>query len=255
MIALVGPSGAGKTTLMALLQRFFDPTAGTIRVDGSDLKRLRQKSVRRQIGVVLQDALLFNETVHESIAYGRPEATREEVVQAAVAANAHEFILRLEMGYDTLVGERGSRLSVGERQRIAIARALLKRPPILILDEATSALDAELEAKVQEALERLINGRTTFVIAHRLATVVNADRILVLDGGRIVESGTHDQLLERDGYYASLVERQVRGLIGVDRRSGEDRRQGEDRRVEKVLQAVSGGAGRVRMPAGQPGRP
>jgi ATP-binding cassette, subfamily B, bacterial len=230
MIALVGPSGAGKTTLMALLQRFHDPARGAVLVDGSDLRRLRQKSVRRQIGVVGQDALLFNESVRENIAYGRPEANLEEIVHAATAANAHDFILRMDKGYDTPVGERGCRLSVGERQRIAIARALLKQPPILILDEATSALDAELEAKVQEALERLIQGRTTFVIAHRLSTVVNADRILVLKDGRILESGTHEELLEHNGYYTTLVERQVRGLIGVEFRSGEDRRVGRERR-------------------------
>jgi ATP-binding cassette, subfamily B, bacterial len=233
MIALVGPSGAGKTTLMALLQRFHDPVRGAVRLDGVDLRRLRQNSVRRQIGVVGQDALLFNESVRENIAYGKPDASLEEVVLAAQAANAHDFILRMDKGYDATVGERGCRLSVGERQRIAIARALLKQPPILILDEATSALDAELEAKVQEALERLIRGRTTFVIAHRLSTVVNADRILVLKEGRILESGTHEGLMEYGGYYSMLVERQIQGLIGVDRRSGKDRRAGLDRLREK----------------------
>ncbi len=230
MIAIVGPSGSGKTTLMALLQRFYDPTAGSIRLDGMDLRSLKQTSVRRQIGVVLQDALLFNETVRDNIAYGRPKATPAEVEAAARAANAHEFIMRLEKGYDTPVGERGSRLSVGERQRIAIARALLKDPPILILDEATSALDVELEAKVQEAVEALIRGRTTFVIAHRLSTVVNADRIVALRGGRIVESGSHAELLEAGGYYASLVEKQTHRYRGPERRQ-RDRRQ-QDRRGE-----------------------
>ncbi len=214
MVAIVGPSGAGKSTLMALLQRFYDPTRGAIRIDGRDLRELRQMSLRRQIGVVLQDALLFNEPVRDNIAYGRPEATRPEIEAAAKAANAHEFILALEKGYDTEVGERGSRFSGGERQRIAIARALLKDPPILILDEATSALDVELEAQVQEAIERLIRGRTTFVIAHRLSTVVNADRIVVLKGGRIIESGRHRELVAAGGYYASLIERQAHVYSG-----------------------------------------
>lgn len=212
-IALVGPSGAGKTTLMALLQRFYDPTEGAVRVDGRDVKKLKQISLRRSIGVVLQDALLFNESVRENIAYGRPGAPLEDVIAAAKAANAHDFISQLPNGYDTLVGERGNRISAGERQRIAIARSLLKDPAILILDEPTSALDAESEALVQEALTRLMKGRTSFVIAHRLSTVVDADRILVLRNGRIVEEGTHTQLLQHGGYYASLVQRQTRGLL------------------------------------------
>lgn len=213
LIALVGPSGAGKSTLISLLQRLHDPVAGRVLVDGMDLRRLRQHALRRQIGVVMQDALLFNDTIAKNIAYGRPDASRAEIEAAARAANAHEFIMRLPDGYDTVVGERGGLLSGGERQRIAIARALLKDPPILILDEATSALDAESEALVQEALSRLVRGRTTFVIAHRLATVVGADRILVLKDGRIVESGTHLELLARGGYYASLVDKQTRGLM------------------------------------------
>ncbi|MBE0599450.1 MAG: ABC transporter ATP-binding protein [Desulfuromonadales bacterium] len=234
MIAIVGPSGAGKSTLMALLQRFYDPTSGVIRLDGIDLRRYKQKSVRRQIGVVLQDALLFNESLRDNIAYGRPEARQEEIEAAARAANAHDFIMAMENGYETPVGERGGRLSGGERQRIAIARALLKDPPILILDEATSALDVELEAQVQDALERLIRGRTTFVIAHRLSTVVNADRILVLKDGRILEAGGHDELVAAGGYYASLVQRQGRVYTGPERREAErrhrERTEGDRRR-------------------------
>ncbi|HVG63857.1 MAG TPA: ABC transporter ATP-binding protein [Hyalangium sp.] len=214
-IALVGPSGAGKSTLMALLCRFYDPLSGAVRIDGRDIRGLKQMSLRRNIGVVLQESLLFNESVRANIAYGRPEATQEQIEEAAKAAHAHEFIMRLPQGYDTFVGERGSRLSMGERQRIAIARSLLKNPPILILDEPTSALDAESEALVQEALGRLMKGRTTFAIAHRLSTVVDADRILVLKGGHIVEEGGHARLMALDGYYASLVRRQTRGLLPV----------------------------------------
>ncbi len=213
VVALVGPSGAGKSTLAALLQRLYDPSSGEIRIDGVDIRQIEQRSLRRHIGVVLQDAVLFNDTVLNNIAYGRPGASRAEIEAAAKAANAHEFIERLPDGYDTVVGERGGLLSGGERQRIAIARALLKDPPILVLDEATSALDAESEALVQEALARLVRGRTTLVIAHRLSTVIDADRIVVLNSGRIVESGMHAELLAQGGYYASLVRRQTRGLL------------------------------------------
>jgi ATP-binding cassette subfamily B protein len=218
-VALVGPSGAGKTTLLALLMRFYDPQEGVVRLDGHDVRDLKQRSLRRNIGVVLQDPLLFNDTVRNNIAYGRPEASMAQIENAARQANAHEFISHLPDKYETLVGERGSRLSVGERQRITIARALIKNPAILMLDEATSALDAETEALVQEALERLMHGRTTLVIAHRLATVVHANRIIALKNGKLVEEGTHSDLLRRGGYYAELVHKQTRGLI---RNEGED---------------------------------
>jgi ATP-binding cassette subfamily B protein len=198
---------------MALMMRFYDPLEGTIRLDGQDLRTLKQSSIRRNIGVVLQDPLLFNDTVRANIAYGRPDATLADIEAAARAAYAHDLVMRLPEGYDSRVGERGGLLSVGERQRLTIARALLKDPRILILDEATSALDAESEEAVQSALERLMRGRTTFIIAHRLSTVVNADRILVLKQGRIIEMGPHADLVRLGGYYASLVHRQHRGLI------------------------------------------
>ncbi len=215
-VAIVGPSGSGKPTMMALLMRFYDPQEGRIKIDGRNLRTIKQSSLRRNIGVVLQDPLLFNETVRANIAYGRPEATQADIEAVAKAAYAHEFIQRLPEGYDTLVGERGGLLSVGERQRVTIARALLKNPPVLILDEATSSLDAESEEAVQTALEALMKDRTTFVIAHRLSTVVNADRIIVLKEGRIIESGKHAALVRQGGYYASLVRRQSRGLIAND---------------------------------------
>ena len=214
-VALVGPSGTGKSTLTALVQRFYDPVNGSISIDGHDIRNLKQQSIRQNIGVVLQDALLFNESIRDNIAYGKPDASFKEIEAAARAANAHEFIGKLEKGYDTMAGERGGSLSVGERQRIAIARAILKNPPILILDEATSAMDVELEAKVQEALERLMVGRTSIVIAHRLSTIVKADRIVVLKDGKILEMGSHQALMASNGYYASLVDKQVRGLLAA----------------------------------------
>ncbi len=213
MIALVGPSGGGKTTLMSLLQRLHDPERGSIRIDDVDIRQFTQQSLRQQIGVVMQDALLFDDTVGANIAYGRPTAPPHEIEAAARAANAHDFIEQLPRGYDTFVGERGNLLSTGQRQRIAIARALLKDPPILILDEATSALDAEAEALVQEALERLLVGRTSFVVAHRLSTIVRADRIVLLRDGRIAESGTHHELVRGGGHYARMVALQTRGLV------------------------------------------
>lgn len=218
MLAIVGPSGSGKTTLMALLQRLYDPWTGQVSMDGHDLRRVRQKELRANIGVVLQEALLFQDSVRNNIAYGRPSASFEEVVAAAEAASADAFVRKLPGGYEANVGERGAQLSVGQRQRIAIARALLKDPPVLVLDEPTAALDVESEAAVQDALERLMSGRTTFIIAHRLSTVVNADRIVVLADGRIVEQGSHTELVARGGYYASMVELQVGGLLREDRR-------------------------------------
>jgi subfamily B ATP-binding cassette protein MsbA len=204
MVAVVGPSGSGKTTLLELLPRLRDPTAGEIRLDGVPLTRLTRDSVRALMGVVAQDAIVLNDTVRANIAYARPDATADAVERAAAAANALEFIRRLPAGFDTVLGERGARLSGGQRQRIAIARALLRDPPLLILDEATSALDPESERLVREAIDRLMADRTVLVVAHRLATVLNADEILVLDRGRIVERGAHAQLLARSGLYRRL---------------------------------------------------
>jgi len=204
VLALVGPSGAGKTTLANLIPRFFDPTAGRVLIDGHDLRRVQVYSLRAQIGIVPQETLLFGGSVRENIQYGRLEAGEEEIVAAAQSANAHDFILQLPNGYDTLVGERGVKLSGGQRQRVAIARAILKNPRVLLLDEATSSLDSESEGLVQEALERLMQGRTSIVIAHRLSTIQNADRIAVLEDGRLVELGSHAELLELDGLYAHL---------------------------------------------------
>jgi ATP-binding cassette, subfamily B, bacterial MsbA len=212
VVAIVGSSGAGKTTLVNLIPRFFDVTAGAIKLDGHDIRDITLASLRAQIGVVTQETILFNDTVRNNVAYGQPHVTEEAVVEAAKAALAHDFILRLPEGYNTIIGEKGLRLSGGERQRIAIARALLKNAPILILDEATSALDTESEALVQGALQNLISGRTVFVIAHRLTTVRHADRIVVLEGGHITDSGTHEDLLTRLGTYRKLYELQFMEL-------------------------------------------
>ena len=204
IVALVGPSGAGKSTVANLLPRFYDVTGGSLTIDGTDVRDVTFQSLRQQIGLVPQETMLFNATIRENILYGRLDATDDEIVRAAKAANAHEFISRLPDGYDTIVGDRGNALSGGQRQRIAIARAILKDPRILILDEATSALDTESEKIVQAALERLMQGRTSVVIAHRLSTVRDADKIVVIDHGRIVEEGTHAELLARGGLYAHL---------------------------------------------------
>jgi ATP-binding cassette subfamily B protein len=208
MIGLAGHSGAGKSTLINLICRFYDVSNGSIRIDGHDIRDVELKSLRDQIGVVLQDPFLFNGTVGDNIAYGKPEANLDEIVAAARAAHAHDFLMNLPHGYDTIVGERGTRLSGGERQRVSIARAILRDPRILILDEATSSVDTETEVKIQEALERLIRGRTTFAIAHRLSTLRHANRLLILDKGEIAEIGTHDELIEADGVYARLVRMQ-----------------------------------------------
>lgn len=210
VVALVGPSGAGKTTLVNLIPRFWDVTGGILRVDGRDVRDYALADLRAQVGLVPQETLLFSGSIRENILYGRPGARPDEVEAAARAANAHEFISAFPHGYETVVGERGVKLSGGQRQRVAIARAILKDPRILILDEATSALDNESEALVQAALERLMQGRTTFVIAHRLSTIRNADRILVMDAGRVTEDGTHAQLLAAGGLYRDLYELQFR---------------------------------------------
>jgi ATP-binding cassette subfamily B protein len=208
VVALVGPSGAGKSTVAALVARLYDPTGGAIRLDGHDLRELDPRWLRRQVGAVSQEPVLFSGTIADNIRYGRPGASDAEVEAAARAANAHEFVARFPQGYATEVGERGVQLSGGQKQRVAIARAVLKDPRVLVLDEATSALDAESEHLVHEALERLMEGRATLVIAHRLSTVMGADRVVVLEGGRVVQSGSHGELVEADGLYRRLVERQ-----------------------------------------------
>ncbi len=208
VVALVGPSGAGKTTLLDLLARFFEVTEGSISVDGTDIRDFSLRGLRSSMGIVSQETILFHDTIRANIAYGSPEASQEEVERAAKAAYAHDFIQQFPQGYDTVVGERGTELSGGQRQRLAIARAILRNPPILVFDEATSSLDTEAERQVQRAIERLLEGRTVFVIAHRLSTVQRAEQILVLDQGRIVEKGTHQTLLSAEGLYHRLYELQ-----------------------------------------------
>lgn len=208
IIALVGPSGAGKSTLVNLIYRFYDVSGGAITIDGVDVRRVKLASLRKHMGMVLQEPLLFSGTVKQNLMYARDEVTEEEIIQAAIAANAHDFISQLPAGYDTEIGEKGIKLSVGQKQRIALAMAILKNPKILILDEATSSLDSESEQLIQQALDKLYDNRTTFVIAHRLSTIVNADRIMVIDNGQIIAQGKHDDLIKEGGLYRKFYEAQ-----------------------------------------------
>ncbi|HMS66344.1 MAG TPA: ABC transporter ATP-binding protein [Ignavibacteria bacterium] len=210
IVAIVGPSGAGKSTLVDLIPRFYDLTEGNLLIDGTDIKKLKINSLRKFMGIVTQETILFNDTIKNNIAYGESDIPMDKIIEASKAANAHRFIEKIETGYDTVIGDRGVKLSGGERQRLSIARALLKNPPILILDEATSSLDTESEILVQQAIETLMKGRTSIVIAHRLSTIQNADKIVVLEKGRIVETGTHNQLLLTSGLYKKLYELQFR---------------------------------------------
>jgi subfamily B ATP-binding cassette protein MsbA len=223
LIGLVGPSGGGKSTLVGLIPRFYDPTAGTVAVDGHDIRDFTIRSLRRQIGFVLQETQLFHAPVWQNISYGKPDATRDEIVAAAKLALAHEFIDKLPQGYDTVVGQGGQALSGGQRQRIGIARAFVRAPAILILDEPSSGLDTESERLVFEGLSRLLEGKTTFIIAHRLATVRKADMILVMDNGRIVEHGAHDELLRRGGMYSVLQRAQDGHHTGSAAEDGQPR--------------------------------
>lgn len=212
-LALVGKSGVGKSTLVKLLLRFYDPIKGSISIDGINICNIKQKSLRENIGVVMQDSVIFNDTVMKNIQYGKPGTTKEDVIRAAKLANAHDFILKLPKGYNTIVGERGVKLSGGEQQRINIARVMLKNPPIIILDEATSSLDSESEKLIQDALWKLVEGKTTIIIAHRLSTVMKADLIAVLDGGKIVEIDNHKNLVKKEGIYANLFKIQSGGYL------------------------------------------
>jgi ATP-binding cassette subfamily B protein/subfamily B ATP-binding cassette protein MsbA len=237
-VAVIGPTGAGKTTLVSLVARSFDPWRGRITLDGHDLRDLQLQSLRAHVAVVLQEPFLFPITIAENIAYGRPGAGRHDIEAAARAANAHAFILRLPHGYDTAVGERGVTLSAGERQRVSIARALLKDAPILILDEPTSALDAETESLLVDALARLRKGRTTFVIAHRLSTIREAEQIVVLDQGWVVEAGSHGELLSRDGLYRRFYELQFEPSAALWRGLKTDPNAAEDSNVQSVFSAA-----------------
>ena len=208
-IALVGPSGGGKSTLIDLIPRFIEPQNGSVLFDGIDIRNISIGSLRSQMGVVNQESILFNDTIYNNIAFGKPDATLGQVEEAAKVANAHEFILKTEDGYQTNIGDRGMKLSGGQKQRLNIARAVLSNPSILLLDEATSALDTESEKLVQDSLNKLLQNRTSLVIAHRLSTIQNADKIIVLDGGRIVEEGTHNELTRKNGLYKRLVDMQA----------------------------------------------
>jgi subfamily B ATP-binding cassette protein MsbA len=211
IVALVGPSGAGKTTLINLIPRFYDVTKGQILIDGKDIRKITLRSLRANIGLVTQHTILFNDTIRYNISYGNPEKTEAEIIAAAKAANAHKFIQKLPQGYDTVIGEQGVKISGGEKQRLTIARAILKDAPILILDEATSSLDSESEIEVQKALENLMKNRTTFVIAHRLSTIKKANKIIVLSQGEIVGEGRHEELLKENLIYKKLYETQILG--------------------------------------------
>jgi len=219
-VGIVGASGAGKSTLVSLLLRMYDPEQGHLRIDGQDIRSVTQESLRQQIGMVTQETAMFNRSARDNILYGRPDATEEELIFAAKQAEAHDFITQLSdhkgrRGYEAHLGERGVKLSGGQRQRIALARAILKNAPILVLDEATSALDSEIEASIQVALERVMKGKSVLAIAHRLSTLSEMDRIVVLDGGRIIESGSHEELLSHKGLYARFWNRQSGGFIGI----------------------------------------
>lgn len=228
MIGLVGASGSGKSTLVNLICRFYDVSEGAIELDGVDIRHVSLSDYRSHMGLVLQEPFLFFGTIADNIAYGKPHATREEIVAAARAAHAHEFILRLPHGYDSLVGERGQGLSGGERQRISIARALLINPRILILDEATASVDTETEQEIQKALDNLVQGRTTIAIAHRLSTLNKADRLVVMERGVLVEEGTHDVLMAKQGAYWRLYEAQAKGSAASERGPSPTEREGKD---------------------------
>jgi ATP-binding cassette subfamily B protein len=221
-VAIVGSSGAGKSTVSRILFRFYDVASGSVRIDGQDIRDVTQSSLRAAIGVVPQDTVLFNDTIYYNICYGRPDATREEVEQAARLARIHDFIMALPQGYESPVGERGLKLSGGEKQRVAIARTILKNPSILLFDEATSALDTRTEQEIQRSLEEVSRGRTTVVIAHRLSTIINADEIVVLDRGRVAERGRHGELLARKGLYAAMWHRQQEAAREAERHVTEE---------------------------------